>query len=241
MSKLTRQGARNLTAALDRIAQTLQSRHDLLGVEKKIATDFAYRCDLLSDAIERTAVSNFPISREAAEKGVDDEGLSVDHGESGFDANLIGDAVPGPLEIITPPDEKWMNGHFTQENFHELGELQEAGELGPVKLASILHNLSEATALLAKAAKKSQQKPEAQQAQKAQQKAKAQQAQEAQEQEAQEQEAQEQEAQQAPKAQQKAKAQQGKGEAQQAPKAQQSQKAKKAFDQSNDWGFNLSE
>lgn len=140
MARLTRQGARNLTAALDNIAQVVQHRAALLGLDKRTATDFAYRCDLLSDAIERTASANFPL-RQAANaygKGNDDEGMSVEHGEGGFDPNLIGDEVPGPLEIIEPPSEPWMDGHFTQEKYHVLGELQEAGELGPVHLASLL-------------------------------------------------------------------------------------------------------
>lgn len=141
MARLTRQGARNLTAALDNIAQVVQHRASLLGLDKRTATDFAYRCDLLSDAIERTASANYPLSRQAADahgKGNDDEGMSVEHGEGGFDPNLIGDEVPGPLEIIEPPKEAWMDGHFTQEKYHVLGELQEAGELGPVHLASLL-------------------------------------------------------------------------------------------------------
>jgi hypothetical protein len=141
MARLTRQGARNLTAALDNIAQVVQHRAALLGLDKRTATDFAYRCDLLSDAIERTASANFPLSRQAANaygEGNDDEGLSVEHGEGGFDPNLIGDEVPGPLEIIEPPSEPWMDGHFTQEKYHVLGDLQEAGELGPVHLASLL-------------------------------------------------------------------------------------------------------
>lgn len=140
MARLTRQGARNLTAALDNIAQVVQHRAAMLGLDKRTATDFAYRCDLLSDAIERTASANFPL-RQAANaygKGNDDEGMSVEHGEGGFDPNLIGDEVPGPLEIIEPPSEPWMDGHFTQEKYHVLGELQEAGELGPVHLASLL-------------------------------------------------------------------------------------------------------
>jgi hypothetical protein len=141
MARLTRQGARNLTAALDNIAQVVQHRASLLGLNKHTATDFAYRCDRLADAIERTAAANFPLSRQAANsygKGNDDEGLSVEHGEGGFDPNLIGDEVPGPLEIIEPPSEPWMDDHFTQENYHVLGELQEAGELGPVHLARLL-------------------------------------------------------------------------------------------------------
>ena len=129
MSRLTRQGARNLTAALDNIAQVVQHRAALLGLDTRTATDFAYRCDLLSDAIERTASANFPLksAANAYGKGNDDEGMSVEHGEGGFDPNLIGDEVPGPLEIIEPPKEPWMAGNFTQEKYHVLGELQDEG------------------------------------------------------------------------------------------------------------------
>ncbi len=140
MPKLTRQGARNLTATLDRVATVIQNNPDLLGVDKKIAMDFARRCDLLSDAIETTAVINFPKSA-----AIDETGLSVEPlpGDEGFDANEIGDEVPGPLEIITPPDEPWMGGHFTQEKYVQLSEKQESGELAAAaaagtKLAALL-------------------------------------------------------------------------------------------------------
>ncbi len=133
MSKLTRQGARNLTAALDRVATVIQNNPDLLGVDKKIAVDFARRCDLLSDAIETTAVINYP--KAAA---IDETGTSVEPlpGNEGFDANEIGDEVPGPLEIVTPPDEPWMGGHFTQEKYVQLGEKQQSGELAAAAAAA---------------------------------------------------------------------------------------------------------
>jgi len=140
MAKLTRQGARNLTATLDRVATVIQNNPGLLGVDSKIAVDFARRCDLLSDAIETTAVINFP--KAAA---IDETGTSVEPGpgNNGFDANEIGDEVPGPLEIITPPSEPWMSGHFTQQKYVQLGEKQQSGELAAnaaagVKFASLL-------------------------------------------------------------------------------------------------------
>jgi hypothetical protein len=214
MARLTRQGARNLTAALDNIAQVVQHRAELLGLDARTATDFAYRCDLLSDAIERTAATNFP--RVAAEKGSDDEGMSVEHGEGGFDPNLIGDEVPGPLEIIEPPSEPWMDGHFTQEKYHVLGELQEAGQLGPVHLASLLTKV--AGLLLAQQAEK-----EEQQAEKEEQQEKG-----------------------AKKAQQKKlppaflKNMKGKGEGKEDEKEEQQEKgAKKKASADNDWGFDL--
>jgi len=60
----------------------------------------------------------------------DETGLSVDHGDSGFDANAIGDKKSGPLEIITPPVEAWMDSHFTQINFQQLRTKQESGDIG---------------------------------------------------------------------------------------------------------------
>jgi len=59
-----------------------------------------------------------------------------------FDPHEIGEVKPGPLEIVEPPDEPWMDPEFTQQEFHELGEKQEAGDLatadpdGPAKLPS---------------------------------------------------------------------------------------------------------
>lgn len=210
MARLTRQGARNLTAALDNIAQVVQHRAAMLGLDKRTATDFAYRCDLLSDAIERTASANFPLSRQAGEKGNDDEGMSVEHGEGGFDPNLIGDEVPGPLEIIEPPNEPWMDGHFTQEKYHVLGELQEAGELGPVHLASLLTKA--AGIILAQEGDKEEQEEEPKKGQQAPKQAK--------------------------KGQQPAFLKEK--EEQEAEKEEQQEKgAKKKASAANDWGFNL--
>jgi hypothetical protein len=153
MNKLTRQGARNLTATLDRIASVIQENPKLLGVDHRIASDFAYRCDLLSDAIETTASTNFPKSAaDAHGAGEDEEGMSVDHGwEGSFDANSIGDEVPGPLEIVEPPSEPWMDGHFTQEKFTALGDLQTEGKMGPVNITASIKKLETRLANLKKA------------------------------------------------------------------------------------------
>lgn len=122
MAKMTRRGAANVTTDLDKIANLFQNRAAALGVPEKIAHDFAYRCDLLSDHIEKYA------TRLAA---VDETGTSVEPepGNQGFDANEIGDLKAGPLEIITPPDEPWMAGEFTQQEFVALREKQQSGEL----------------------------------------------------------------------------------------------------------------
>lgn len=122
MSKLTRRGARNLTATIDRIASAVQENPSLLGIDPKIAKDFAYRCDLISDAIETQAVSNFP-KAAAEDKTAED-----------FPASDIGEEEPGPL-VQVDSDEPWMDDQFTQKEFHQLGQIAE-------KLASAAKALS---------------------------------------------------------------------------------------------------
>ena len=122
MNKLTRRGARNLTATLDRIASAVQENPALLGIDPKIAKDFAYRCDLISDAVETTAVTNFP---KAA---------------SDFPADSIGEEVPGPL--VDGEVEADAAGHFTQDEFSELTEVAEK----LAKAASALSKITPKTA-----------------------------------------------------------------------------------------------
>lgn len=136
--KLTRKGARNVTSELDRIASLVQDHHPLLGIPEKVALDFAKRCDLLSDAVETVAIHNYP--RTAAE---DEEGASVEPDGEGFDANAIGDSKAGPHQH--EPDEPYMEGEFTQTEFHQLGDKQEADELPGVdaKLAAAMASFEE--------------------------------------------------------------------------------------------------
>lgn len=61
--------------------------------------------------------------------GEDETGLSVDHGTSGFDANVIADDVGGPVEIMAPV-EAWMNDYFAQNWFQQLREKQQGGDIG---------------------------------------------------------------------------------------------------------------
>jgi hypothetical protein len=136
---LTRRGARSLTAAMDRIATVIQNNPDVLGIDPKIALDFARRTDLLSDAIETTATVNFPARTADA---TNEEDLSLP--SEGFDPQHIGEEEPGPLEQIDS-DEPFMSGHFTQERFHELGEKEEAGVLLPMadKFAALLNDFEQ--------------------------------------------------------------------------------------------------
>lgn len=167
MAKLTRRGAANVTTDLDKIATLFQNRAAAVGVPEKIAHDFAYRCDLLADHIEKFAAQQAAAEGDEDEEShagkkaaIDETGTSVEPapGNQGFDANEIGDLKAGPLDIITPPDEPWMAGEFTQERFVSLREKQQSGELAAnaaagkadTKLAS---SLDASIAKLAKLAK----------------------------------------------------------------------------------------
>ena len=169
MANLTRRGAANVTTDLDKLAILFQIRAAALGIPAKIAQDFAYRCDLLSDHIEKHATRLAGESDEEAEDddfetaskkaAIDETGTSIEPGpdNNGFDANQIGDEVAGPLDIITPPDEPWMAGHFTQEKFVSLAEKQQSGELASNaasgKADAKLASLDASLAKLAKLAK----------------------------------------------------------------------------------------
>jgi len=138
-------GARRVTANLDNLATLFQSYGASLGVPSRVAADFAYRCDLLSDAIER----HVGASKQAR-----------------FNPAEIGEEVPGPLEMLDS-DESWMDGHFTQGKFNALEGKQESGELAAnaaahkadPKLAALIQkaaNLAAAHAARAILAKKSE-------------------------------------------------------------------------------------
>ena len=115
MSTLTRHGARNLTAAIDRIASAVQDNPSMLGIDPKIAKDFAYRCDLISDAVETRAVTNFPKQGEAA-------------------VQEIGAETTGPIyEEDADPD---LKGQFTQESFTQLTDIAEKLEKAATSIVS---------------------------------------------------------------------------------------------------------
>jgi hypothetical protein len=97
--KLTRLGARNVTSALDRIATLIQENAAVLGIDPKIALDFAGRTDLISDAVEATASINYPITA------------------TDFDAEEIAEKSSGPEE--GDPDDAYMKS-FTQTEHSEL-------------------------------------------------------------------------------------------------------------------------
>lgn len=93
---LTRRGARELTQTLDRVASVLQAQSAVLGIDPKIATDFAYRSDLLSDAIEGTAVRNYPRLAEVLEQD-GDEAFLKGFGDDQVDQSELSDRAEGDM------------------------------------------------------------------------------------------------------------------------------------------------
>ena len=128
--QLTRKGARELTSAIDRVAECVQHNHTILGIDPKIAMDFAYRCDLISDAVETTAVTNHPLDKSAE-----------------YAADEIGAETKGPIYQEDPSPD--LKGQFTQKEFQQLTDEVE-GSSSPKfvdngkKLASVVDAVLEA-------------------------------------------------------------------------------------------------
>lgn len=110
-NRITKKGAAQASSALDRIATLIQSEYAALGLPKKVADDFAERCDLVSDRIELTA----GLERD------EDGNLK----NANFDPSEIGREDGGPLEGDS--DEAYMRGEFSQQESRELREEVEGG------------------------------------------------------------------------------------------------------------------
>lgn len=104
--KATVAGVRRVVAQIDATANVIQHHFESLGLSEKVARDFAYRSDLITDHMEKTF-------------GIKNAGY--------YNPAEIGEEEPGPL--IMDSNNPFMNGHFTQEKFVELAEKQMSGEL----------------------------------------------------------------------------------------------------------------
>ena len=147
---LTRQGALAVTTDMDKLATLFQHNAEILGVPAHIASDFAYRLDLLSDHVEQHAIrmaaeagEEVEPEAESADKKAAESEPEADKAEepkadadktaaakkADFDAGSIAKTVAGPLEEL-PPKEPAITGHFKQDKFHELHDKQVGGGLG---------------------------------------------------------------------------------------------------------------
>lgn len=140
--KASQAGARRVTATLDSMASLFQHHAGALGIPQKVAMDFAYRCDLLSDNIDKRRTAGY------------------------FDPSEIGTEKPGPMEYDT--NNPFMVGEFTREEFRNLSEKQMAGELAAnaakhvadPKLASMVGKAVYASVMKLAALKKAEEKTE---------------------------------------------------------------------------------
>lgn len=100
---IKKSAAERLTTDLDKIASFFEHYHEAIGIPKKYAHDFAKRCDIFSDHIEKFAGMHTP---------------------GDFDAGSIGEVKPGP-HVHDGDESSYMSQHFTQIDGEELRHTQE--------------------------------------------------------------------------------------------------------------------
>lgn len=145
---LTKQGALQVSTDLDRLATVFQKAHATLGVSEKIAKDFAMRCDILSEHIEKRA------QVERNQDGSLKDPKLASYADALFKraqmdpkSNFtLEDIKPGefdPAEIgeessdafLRNSDEPYMDA-FKQDEFDQLREVQQNGMFSNAKSAA---------------------------------------------------------------------------------------------------------
>jgi hypothetical protein len=148
--KLTKQGALQVSNDLDRLATLFQSEAKTLGIPEKHANDFALRCDIMSDVIEKRAgierdssgsIKDPALARYAsalAKKAEMDpkENFTMEDVKSNeFNPAEIGMEQAGAL--LRNEDEPYMDV-FKQDEFDQLRQVQQDGMFSNAKSASSL-------------------------------------------------------------------------------------------------------
>jgi hypothetical protein len=148
--QLTKQGALQVTADLDRLANLFMSEKEILGLTEKIAQDFALRCDIISDHLERKAgieraddgsLKDPNLARYAsvlskkAEMDPKSNYTMEDIKPKEFDPAEIGEEQSGAL--LRNQDEPYMDV-FKQDEFDQLRQVQQDGMFSNSKAASAL-------------------------------------------------------------------------------------------------------
>lgn len=111
---ISKKAAKAITADLDRLAQLFEHNHKIIGVPAKVAVDFAYRCDLLSDYVEKNA------SLEREDQFPDDA-----------------------VKTESESDEAYVDEDLKEQTYlSELGKMVDGDDLGnAAKLANLLAEL----------------------------------------------------------------------------------------------------
>lgn len=128
MPKLTKAAALQVTARLDQLANIFQKQYGALGFSEKVARDFAFRCDVLADRVEKWT----GVKRTAQLDPVDNYTES-DLLPDAFDPSEIGAETTKPL--LRNQDEPYMDT-FRQEWFDELRTVQQTGQFSNAKVAA---------------------------------------------------------------------------------------------------------
>jgi DNA topoisomerase-1 len=127
MSKITKKGALQVTADLDRIANLFQFEYRTLGIPEKLAFDTAKRLDAISSQIELTA----SVGKTAAMDPASNYTLT-DLAPGNFNPAEIGEEQSAPP--LRNEDEPYMDT-FRQEWFDELRQVQQTGQFSNAKVA----------------------------------------------------------------------------------------------------------
>ena len=150
--QLSKFGALQVSHDMDRLAALYQEEAEAIGVSSKIANDFALRCDILSDHLEKRAgierddnnalkdpelakyASHLSTSKTAAMDPK--ENYTVDQvGANDFNPAEIGEEQSGAL--LRNEDEPYMDV-FKQDEFDQLREVQQDGMFSNAKSAALL-------------------------------------------------------------------------------------------------------
>lgn len=124
MSKMTKKGAQQVVAGLQRYAELFQTAHASMNVPEDIAIDFVRRLDMMSDHLEKQVGILRNASGEIIEASLHPSVPEKD----GFDPTQIAEKVPGYLEGDADESD-YMGTNFTEQEHSELREKQEAGKL----------------------------------------------------------------------------------------------------------------
>lgn len=143
--RITKRAANLVVGQLERAADIIQRNHKQLGLDVKVAFDFARRADLLADYIDRRAgIDRQAQARLAAqEKAAQGPAATIsydfenftetDLSDLDFDPSEIGEMSEGAL--MRDPDEPYMDV-FNQDEYFQLAEVQEQGMFSNARVAS---------------------------------------------------------------------------------------------------------
>lgn len=141
---ITKKGARQVTADLDRLANLFQYNHEALKLPQSISLDLAKRLDTVASHIELVTGLDKEAAMDPPSNYTEEK---IHSGE--FDPAEIGEEQSAALE--RNPDEPYMDT-FKQDEFDQLREIQQTGAFSNAKAARSL--IARLTAMAEAAEKK---------------------------------------------------------------------------------------